>query len=78
MSALITLFFNILRDPLAAEAESDTSLICTAGDLIQRLPSHQLLRLHETSFIENLGAFVAELSRLAARAINKARNERVG
>ncbi|CAH0019104.1 unnamed protein product [Clonostachys rhizophaga] len=78
MSALITLFFNILRDPLAAEAESDTSLICTAGDLIQRLPSHQLLRLHETSFIENLGAFVAELSRLAAIAIAKARNERVG
>ncbi|KAK9357276.1 hypothetical protein V1504DRAFT_442903 [Lipomyces starkeyi] len=74
MSAILTIFCNILLNPLDPRAAEDLELIYRAPDLIKRMPLRQL-SLNELKHINLVDDFVAEMSRLAQCAIIKAREE---
>lgn len=68
MSAVLTLFCNILLNPLAPTAPDDLELLIRAPALIRGLPIRHLTA-NEVMHIKHIDDFVAELSRLAKRAI---------
>ncbi|ODA77254.1 hypothetical protein RJ55_06881 [Drechmeria coniospora] len=73
VSALMTLFFNILRNPLHEYAVHDVELLSSASDLIRSMPIRRVTA-HETAYLQKMDGFVAELSRLSRCAIEKSRN----
>lgn len=77
MSALMTLFFNILRDPLNKEAEKDIELLGSVGTLIRSVSARHSLESHDSARVEALDQFIKELCRLGECAIVRVQsNER--
>ncbi|KFY84563.1 hypothetical protein V498_07806 [Pseudogymnoascus sp. VKM F-4517 (FW-2822)] len=74
MSALLTIFCNILHKPLDPQAAQDLELINRAPDLIKGMPIPQPNR-NELFHINLVDEFIAELSRLGKCAISKAKEE---
>ncbi|KAF4438880.1 hypothetical protein F53441_12701 [Fusarium austroafricanum] len=74
-SAMMTLFFNILTDPLHERAEQDLELLKAAADLVNSLPVRRLTAL-EVSHMKMVNDFVVELVRLGRSAICKASMEK--
>ena len=75
MASLITLFFNILMDPLNPQAPLDLECLRSANDLIQSMPIRRLTA-HEIGHMKMVEMFVDELVRLGNCAILKARKEK--
>lgn len=74
MSALLTIFCNILHNPLDPQAAQDLELINRARDLIKGMPIPQPNR-DELFHIYLVDEFIAELRRLGKCAISKAKQE---
>ncbi|PON23759.1 hypothetical protein TGAM01_v207406 [Trichoderma gamsii] len=74
VSALLSLFFNILRNPRHEYAAHDMELLTLATNVIRSMP---ILRVttHEVEYLRKMDAFVEELGRLSQAAIAKAQNE---
>ncbi|PNP39985.1 hypothetical protein TGAMA5MH_08251 [Trichoderma gamsii] len=74
VSALLSLFFNILRNPRHEYAAHDMELLTLATKVIRSMP---ILRVttHEVEYLRKMDAFVEELGRLSQAAIAKAQNE---
>jgi hypothetical protein len=69
----MTLFFNILRDPLHQQAKNDLELIKLARDIIKKMPANAD-RPHAATNLERLDLLIAELGRLGGYAIERAEN----
>ncbi|KAL7967432.1 fungal-specific transcription factor domain-containing protein [Trichoderma sp. SZMC 28014] len=74
ISALLSIFFNILRNPRHEYATHDMELLTLATKVIRSMP---ILRVttHEIEYLRKMDAFVEELGRLSQAAITKAQNE---
>ncbi|KAM0513440.1 hypothetical protein ACHAPE_007904 [Trichoderma viride] len=74
VSALLSIFFNILRNPRHEYAAHDMELLTLATKVIRSMP---ILRVttHEVEYLRKMDAFVEELGRLSQAAIAKAQNE---
>lgn len=69
----MTLFFNILRDPLHQHATNDLDLIKLARDIIKNMPE-SAERPHAATSLKRLDLLIAELWRLGGYAIERAQN----
>ncbi|PTB81652.1 fungal-specific transcription factor domain-containing protein [Trichoderma longibrachiatum ATCC 18648] len=74
VSALLSIFFNILRNPQHEYAEQDVELLASATTLIRSMPIHRVTT-HELEYLRKMDAFIEELTRLSRAAIEKARLE---
>ncbi|KAH7176766.1 fungal-specific transcription factor [Dactylonectria macrodidyma] len=74
ISAVTTIFCNLLQNPLDPAAHDDLDLLKTAPDLIRSMRVQQLP--HDILHIKQISNFVAELVRLGNFAIKKAMEER--
>ncbi|KAK9242427.1 hypothetical protein V1506DRAFT_495526 [Lipomyces tetrasporus] len=77
ITAVLTIFCNILLNPLDPRADEDLDLLNKVPDLIKGMPIRQL-SLNEVMHINHLEDFVTELSRLGKCAIVKASEENSG
>ncbi|KAL6868812.1 hypothetical protein ACO1O0_000132 [Amphichorda felina] len=77
VSALMSLFFNILRNPHHEYAVHDVELIISAVDIIRSMPMRRVTA-RETAYLQRMDVFLVELSRLARCAIDKRRGEQTG
>ncbi|KAL1962343.1 hypothetical protein VTN77DRAFT_9756 [Rasamsonia byssochlamydoides] len=75
MSALLTIFCNILLNPLDPQADEDLELLNRVPELVKGIRIRQLT-LNEILHIKLVDDFVAELTRLGKCAVAKARRER--
>ncbi|KAH6888188.1 fungal-specific transcription factor domain-containing protein [Thelonectria olida] len=74
-AAIMTIFLNILKNPLEPQAKLDLDLLSSATDLVRSMPVRRLT-LYEIGHIKMVNEFVAELIRLGNCAILKADIER--
>lgn len=74
ISAIVTLFCNILWDPLHPCAEGDLRLLDTAPNLIRYI-RRQRMTEHEVLNQRAVDSYLVELARLAKHAVSKAREE---
>ncbi|KAK3904194.1 hypothetical protein C8A05DRAFT_13903 [Staphylotrichum tortipilum] len=74
ISAIWTIFCNIIYNPLHHNANLDLDLLNAAPLLIKEMRLRRLAR-DEMAHMRMVDDFVAELARLATRAVNKARQE---
>ncbi|KAF9875054.1 C6 transcription factor [Colletotrichum karsti] len=74
MSAILTIFCNLLHEPLNSQAEEDIELLKSVPKLIEGMRNRRLTP-HEVSHVNMIDAFVGELTRLGNCAIAKARSE---
>jgi len=72
ISAIWTIFCNIIHNPLQPLADADLDLLNSAPQLIQEMRLRRLAR-DEMTHMKMVDDFVAELARLATRAVLKAR-----
>ncbi|KAI1855206.1 hypothetical protein JX265_006652 [Neoarthrinium moseri] len=77
MSAILTIFCNILLNPLCPRAEGDLELLNSTPELIRGIRFRRLT-LNEVMHIKMIEDFVAELIRLGACAIRKAHQDEMG
>lgn len=70
----MTLFFNILRNPLGEQAIRDVELLGSASDVIRSMPIRRVTP-NVTAYLRKSDEFVAELSRLGKCAIAKSQRE---
>ncbi|KAF6823045.1 fungal specific transcription factor [Colletotrichum musicola] len=75
MSAILTIFCNLLLDPLNAQAEEDIELMQSVPKLVEGIRSRNLTP-NEMSHVKMVDAFVSELTRLGKCAISKAKREK--
>lgn len=71
MSALMTVFFSILRNPGSDHAIEDVELLATSSRIIHSMPMFKVSQ-SEMAYLQQVDVFVAELCRLAYAAIRKA------
>ncbi|KAH6867877.1 hypothetical protein B0T10DRAFT_451458 [Thelonectria olida] len=74
-AAIMTLFFNVLLNPLDTQVKFDLELLSSAADLIRSMPIRRLTE-YEIEHLKMVDDFVAELIRLGNCAISKAKGER--
>ncbi|KAK9233770.1 hypothetical protein V1525DRAFT_415432 [Lipomyces kononenkoae] len=77
ITAVLTIFCNILLNPLDPRADEDLDLLNKVPDLIKRIPSREL-SLNKVMHIKLTEDFLTELSRLGKCAIIKASKENSG
>ena len=77
ISAIWTIFCNIIYNPLHAHAGEDLELLNLAPNLIREMRLRRLAR-DEMAQVKMVDDFVSELARLANRAILKARQDQAG
>lgn len=71
MSAILTIFCNIMVDPLQPRARDDLELLNLTPELLKGMRSRALTQ-NEIANIKLVDSFVAELTRLGSQAITKA------
>lgn len=74
-AAMMSLFFNLLMNPLEEQAQADLELLSSAAGLVRQMPVRRLTP-HELAHMKLVNDFVAELIRLSKCAIAKATKER--
>ena len=74
ISALLSIFFNILRNPQHEYACQDVELLASATKVIRSMPIHRVTT-HELEYLRKMDYFIEELTRLSRAAIDKARLE---
>lgn len=75
MSALLTIFCNLLMNPLDPQAIEDLELLSRVPELVKGIRIRQLT-LNEIMHIKLVDDFVSELIQLGKCAVAKARRER--
>ena len=75
ISAIWTIFCNIIYNPLHQHTSQDLDLLNAAPLLIKEMRLRRLAR-DEMAHMRMVDDFVAELARLATRAVQKARQDR--
>ncbi|TLS29423.1 hypothetical protein PpBr36_02132 [Pyricularia pennisetigena] len=75
MSAILTIFCNVLLHPLGASSEDDLELLGSVENLIKEMRRRRQLTPHEVVNINMIDEFVAELTRLGHCAILNACRE---
>ncbi|KAH8836377.1 hypothetical protein MCOR32_001402 [Pyricularia oryzae] len=78
MSAILTIFCNVLLNPLDASAEEDLELLGSVENLIKEMRRRRHLSPNEMVNITMIDEFVAELTRLGNCAIHNASREANG
>jgi hypothetical protein len=75
MSAILTLFCNLLLNPLNPQAQEDLELLSTVPDLINAMHTNRLAtsEAFQMNLLEN---FIAELARLGNCAVREAMHDR--
>ncbi|KAI8292754.1 Fusaridione A cluster transcription factor fsdR [Colletotrichum sp. SAR11_240] len=76
MSAILTIFCNLLLDPLNAKAEEDMELLQSVPKLIEGMRNRRLTA-YEVAHVKMIDEFVLELTRLGTSAIAKAKREQL-
>lgn len=74
ITAILTLFRNILHNPLDSEINHHMNILHEVPDLIRRIPIRKLT-LGEVIHLRFLDGFATELVRLCECAIAKARQD---
>ncbi|KAK0368188.1 fungal specific transcription factor [Colletotrichum limetticola] len=74
MSAILTIFCNLLLQPLNPQSEEDIELLNSVPKLVESMRNRHLTP-NEVAHVKIVDDFVAELTRLGKRAIAKARRE---
>lgn len=74
MSAVLTLFCNLLLNPLCPQAHQDLELLTETPELFKRMRSRHPT-LTEDTHMDMVASFIADLTRLGRSAIEKARTE---
>lgn len=69
---MLTIFCNVIYDPLHPQVDVDLELLQQAPDLVKQMRVRGLPR-DETAQVKALDDFVAELARLSFEAITRAR-----
>ncbi|KAL7946733.1 fungal-specific transcription factor domain-containing protein [Trichoderma barbatum] len=77
VSALLSIFFNLLRNPQHDYADHDLELLASASKVIRSMPMHRVTT-HEIEYLRQVDAFIEELGRLSQAAIAKVRREHGG
>ncbi|KAE8139517.1 hypothetical protein BDV38DRAFT_280872 [Aspergillus pseudotamarii] len=77
ITAILTLFRNILHNPLGPEAHHHVHILREVPDLIRRIPIRKLT-LGEVIHLRFLDGFTTELARLGACAISQVQQEAAG
>lgn len=75
MSATLTIFSNVLMNPLCPRAEEDLDLLKSAPELINCIRTRPLTP-NESMHMKTIEEFAAEMYRLGNCAIRQARKER--
>ncbi|KAM5346974.1 hypothetical protein ACJ41O_009979 [Fusarium nematophilum] len=75
IAAMMSLFFNLLMNPLEDQAKDDLELFKSAAELVKNMPVRRLTP-HELAHMKLVNDFVAELIRLSSCAMAKAARER--
>ncbi len=75
MSALLTIFCNILRDPLDPQSSKDLKLLTSTMRTLERVFLRQAYSIGELAHIKLLSDFGHGLCRLATCAMDKACKE---
>lgn len=78
MTAVLSIFCNILQAPCDPQAIKDLGLLRETSGMMERIFFHQRCTVSEVIHIKVVADFVSELYRLANCAIEKAANERMG
>ncbi|KAL2830466.1 hypothetical protein BDW59DRAFT_170058 [Aspergillus cavernicola] len=78
MSALLTIFCNILQHPAEPQASKDLGLLKSATGILERVFLRQTCSVNELVHVKLVADFVNELCRLATCAMDKAWAERTG
>lgn len=76
MSAILTIFCNLLLDPLNAKAGEDMELLQSVPKLIEGMRNRRLTA-YEVAHVKMIDEFVLELTRLGTSAIAKAKREQL-
>ncbi|KAJ9133264.1 C6 transcription factor (Fungal specific transcription factor) [Pleurostoma richardsiae] len=76
LSAVLTIFCNVLLKPLDPRAEQDLELLNSALELVKRMRTSKLTP-DEEAHMAMVDGFIAELTRLGTCAVQKARQEQV-
>ena len=76
MSAIVTLFCNILYRPLDTQARADVGLLESGSQLLKEMRLRRA-GYDEVSCMSIVDGFVSELARLANLAIEKAQESRL-
>ncbi|KAL4964031.1 uncharacterized protein BDV14DRAFT_209580 [Aspergillus stella-maris] len=69
MSAILTLFCNLLESPMAMTTAEDIRLLARAEHTIERIFSRQILEIDQASHIQAISAFVSRLRQLAQQGV---------
>ncbi|KAH6603540.1 fungal specific transcription factor domain-containing [Trichoderma cornu-damae] len=77
VSALLSIFFNILRNPKHEYAAHDVELLASSTKVIRSMPIHRITT-HELEYLHKMDAFIEELGRLSQAAIAKVQSENGG
>ncbi|KAL7791849.1 hypothetical protein V8C37DRAFT_416595 [Trichoderma ceciliae] len=77
VSALLSIFFNILRNPQHEYAAHDVELLASSTKVIRSMPIHRVTT-RELEYLRKMDAFIEELGRLSRAGIAKAQNEKDG
>ncbi|XWW97008.1 hypothetical protein V2A60_004988 [Cordyceps javanica] len=77
MSALMTLFFSILRRPHSDSTLQDLELIGMTSTIVRTMPIHVSVPF-ATEYLRRIDTFVKELHRLAKGTIERSSREHVG
>ncbi len=75
MNAMLTIFGNILLEPLEPQAKYDRQLLEFTAELINRIRSQRYIPIDDLN-ISRMDSFVSEVIRLGKCAIAAARQER--
>lgn len=71
MTAIVTIFCNILAKPTESQAQSDLCLLRTAPDLIKKMRQRRLTP-NEAMHMSQVEDFIMELIRLGRAAVHRA------
>ncbi|KAJ2975517.1 hypothetical protein NQ176_g5478 [Zarea fungicola] len=74
MSALMTIFFSILRNPCTDHVQDDLELISRSSTIVRGMPIHTAVPF-ATEYLRQVDRFVEELHRLAEGGIERGRIE---
>lgn len=75
MSAVLTIFCNILLNPLSPQVHDDLELLSAAPQLIKNIRTRRLT-VSEVMHMKEIEDFISDLLSLGACAVQKAHQER--
>ena len=75
MSAMLTLFCNLLENPRAESAARDTQLLAVTEHTTERVFLRQISRADKAAHLQAITGFISSLRDLAQQAVRQATKE---